>query len=57
MWLLLTPVLYVLSTGPAFLLWRKGIWKAEIEAIYYPLRYLPDQILQLIAAYMKWWTP
>ena len=54
-WLLLTPVLYVLSVGPAHLLWKKGIWKAELEAIYYPLRYLPDHILQLIDAYMKCW--
>ena len=56
-WAILLMVLYVLSTGPALLLWKKGIGRAEIEAIYYPLGYLPDQILQLIDAYVVWWTP
>lgn len=55
-WLFLTPVLYVLSTGPAYLLWRQGIWNAEFEAIYYPLGYLPDYIVHLIDTYRSWWV-
>ena len=56
-WLILAPVLYVLSAGPAARLHREGMWREPIEAVYLPLSYLPEPIDEALEEYIRWWRP
>lgn len=57
MWAIFVPVLYVLSIGPAGWLARKGYFPEMLGGIYYPLRYLPYDLLELVKRYIEWWVP
>lgn len=57
MWLILVPVLYVLSIGPANWLLHRGYLPGCVFQIYDPLDYLPDTITKPINSYLEWWTP
>lgn len=56
-WVVLTPVLYVLSTGPVWWLVAKGILPAEVIQFYAPLTYCGSSFNDLIMRYAGWWLP
>jgi hypothetical protein len=55
-WAILTPVLYVLSIGPAGWLLHNDYLPGWMFQIYDPLDYLPAVITKPINSYLEWWT-
>lgn len=56
-WVILVPVLYVLSFGPVVWVVNRGYLPREAVVIYTPLSYLPDAIWSPIERYLDWWVP
>ena len=56
-WLILAPVLYVLSIGPVQWLILKEYVPEEVAYIYLPLLALPASLHGAIARYLEWWRP
>lgn len=56
-WAVLTPVLYVLSVGPARWLHNHGIAQRAFQAIYSPLDKLPSSLKEPLLDYARWWSP
>ena len=56
-WVVLSLVVYVLSTGPMEWLSQHGYVPVWAFAIYYPLDYLPASITSAIDRYANLWVP
>ncbi len=52
----LSPILYVLSTGPAIWLYDHGYIGGEVGWIYLPLEYLNDHV-PFVKSFLDWYTP
>ena len=55
-WLVLAPVLYVLSVGPVVCLVEKGYLPEQVMFIYALFDYLPEALQSLLSQYLKWWS-
>ena len=55
-WLVVAPLLYVLSIGPMVWLVEKHHLPEEAFVIYQPLVYLPIDMRRLIGGYAEWWA-
>lgn len=54
--LILTPVLYVLSVGPAVWLVDKGCLPDQVMFVYGLFDFLPYPFQSVISEYLKWWS-
>ena len=55
-WLVVAPLLYVLSSGPMCWLVKNNHLPPKALLIYHPIDYLPSDIRHLCLRYGDWWT-
>ena len=56
-WLVLAPLLYVLSIGPMAFLANKHLTTEWLMNIYLPLMLLPEPLARPLDHYVQWWLP